>query len=220
LKGHSSALSFRRLFLIIAPLIAAVLMVAGVFLDPDIDESGAELAQAYADDPGRTQLSALSFHFAFIMWAPIVFILAGMVRGRGAWLANVGAILATLGATTLPGFLLVDFYDIAIIDAVGPEGYERIDDELNDLPGAGVLFITGFLGHFLCLPFALFAGWRGRLLPLWTPIVVTVGLVLAQFLQPLGSGLLLAAVAMVALSYALWMMDWRREPAPAATLSP
>lgn len=220
MKGHSSALSFRRLFLIIAPLIAAVLMVAGVFLDPDIDESGVELAQAYADNPGRTQLSALSFHFAFIMWAPIVFILAGMVRGRGAWLANVGAILATLGATTLPGFLLVDFYDIAIVDAVGPEGYERIDDELNDLPGAAVLFITGFLGHVLCLPFALFAAWRARLLQLWTPVVVTVALVLAEFLQPLGSGLLLAAVAMVALSYAFWKLDWRHDTAPATTLAP
>jgi hypothetical protein len=194
-------------------------MVAGVFLDPDIDESGAELAQAYANDPGRTQLSALSFHFAFIMWAPVVFILAGMVRDRGAWLANIGAILATLGATTLPGFLLIDFYDIAIIDAVGPEGYERIDDELNDLPGAGVMFITGFLGHFLCLPFALFGAWRARLLPLWTPIVVTAGLLLAEGLQPFGSGLLLAAVAMAALSYAFWKLDWRGDTAPAATLS-
>jgi hypothetical protein len=76
-----------------------VLLVAGVFLDPDIEASGRELAQAYAESPGREQVSALAFHFAFVMWAPVVFALVGLVRGRGAWLANLAAVLAVLGAT-------------------------------------------------------------------------------------------------------------------------
>jgi hypothetical protein len=215
-----SALSFRRVALIAAPLIAAVLIVAGVFLDPDIDASGRELALEYAANPGVTQLSALSFHFAFIMWAPLVFALVGLVRGRGAWLANVAAVLAVLGATTLPGFLLTDFYDIAIAGELGGEAYDQVEDRIEELPGALVLFITGFLGHFLCLPVALFAAWRAGLLPLWTPVVVTVGLVAAQVLQPLGSGLLLAALSMVVLSYALWRMDWSPRDAPASAGPP
>jgi hypothetical protein len=193
-----------------------VLIVAGVFLDPDIDESGRDLAQEYAENPGVTQLSALSFHFAFVMWAPLVFALVGLVRGRGAWLANVAAVLAVLGATTLPGFLLTDFYDIAIVDAFGPDGWDRVDEELEDLPGASVLFVSAALGFLLCLPVALFAAWRAALLPLWTPIVVTVGVVVAQALQPFGSGLLLLALSMLALSYALWQMDWRPREAAAA----
>jgi hypothetical protein len=212
-----SALEFRRVALIVAPLLAAVLIVAGVFLDPDIDESGRDLAQEYADNPGVTQLSAVSFHFAFIVWAPLVFALAGPVRGRGAWLANVAALLAVFGATTLPGFLIVDFYDIAIAGELGLDAYDQVDDRLDELPGATVIFVSGFLGHVLCLPVALFAAWRAGLLPLWTPIVVSVATVLAQALQPLGSGLLLLALSMVALSYALWRMDWRpREAAPDA----
>jgi hypothetical protein len=142
-----------------------VLIVAGVFLDPDIDESGRDLAQEYAENPGVTQLSALSFHFAFVMWAPLVFALVGLVRGRGAWLANVAAVLAVLGATTLPGFLLTDFYDIAIVDAFGLDGWDRVDEELEDLPGASVLFVSAALGFLLCLPVALFAAWRAALLP-------------------------------------------------------
>ena len=138
-----------------------------------------------------------------------MFALVGLVRGRGAWLANVAAILAVLGATTLPGFLLVDFYDIAIVDAAGGETWQEINDRIEELPGATVLFITGFLGHFLCLPVALFAAWRGGLLPLWTPIAVSIAAVLAQAVRPFGSGLLILALAMVALSYALWRMDWR-----------
>jgi hypothetical protein len=210
-----SALAFRRIALIVAPLIAAVLIVAGVFLDPDIDESGRDLAREYADNPGVTQLSAVSFHFAFVVWAPLVFALVGLVRGRGAWLANVAGLLAVLGATTLPGFLIVDFYDIAIAGELGLEAYDQVEDRIEELPGATVIFVTGFLGHLLCLPVALFAAWRAGLLPLWTPIAVSIATVLAEALQPLGSGLLLLALGMVALSYALSRMDWRpREPEP------
>jgi uncharacterized membrane protein SirB2 len=38
----SSALAFRRWALVVPPLVAAVLIVAGVVLDPDIDASGRE----------------------------------------------------------------------------------------------------------------------------------------------------------------------------------
>jgi hypothetical protein len=187
-----------------------VLIVAGVFLDPDIDASGRELAEEYAANEGVTQLSALSFHFAFIVWAPLVFALVGLVRGRGAWLANVAAILAVLGATTLPGFLLVDFYDIAIYDAVGGDGWDEINDRIEELPGATVLFITGFLGHMLCLPVVLFAAWRAGLMPLWTPLLVAISVLLAQALQPFGSGLLILALAMIGLAYVLWKLPTGR----------
>jgi hypothetical protein len=194
-----------------------VLLVAGVFLDPAIAESGRELAQKYAENPGREQVSALSFHFAFVMWAPIVFALVGLVRGRGAWLANIAAVLATLGATTLPGFLLTDFYDIAIYGELGGDAWQQVTDRIEELPGAVILFITGFLGHMLCLPLALFAAWRARLVALWVPVAMTVALVAAQVIRPFGSGLLILAVGMVVLAYVFSRMDWRGEPAPEAT---
>jgi hypothetical protein len=165
-------------------------------------------------------VSALCFHFAFIVWAPLVFALVGLIRGRGAWLANVAALLATLGATTLPGFLLVDNYDIAIVQELGGDAWQRVTDNLEDQPGATVLFITGVFGFVTSLPIALFAAWRARLLPLWTPIAVAVGAVAAQAFRPYGLGLLLLAAVMMSLSYALWKLDWRGELAPAATLSP
>jgi hypothetical protein len=203
------ALSFRRFALIAAPLIAAVLLVAGVFLDPDIEAEGRELAREYAENPGREQVSALTFHFAFVMWAPIVFALVGVVRGRGAWLANIAAVLATLGATTLPGFLLVDFYDIAIYGELGGDAWDQVNDRLEELPGATILFITGFLGHFLCLPVALFAAWRGRLVSIWVPLAFTAASLAAQWLQPFGSGLLVLAAAMVGLAIVLARINWQ-----------
>jgi hypothetical protein len=149
------------------------------------------------------------------MWAPIVFALVGIVRGRGAWLANIAAVLATLGATTLPGFLLTDFYDIAIYGELGGDAWDQVNDRIEELPGAMILFITGFLGHMLCLPFALFGAWRARLVALWVPVGMTVALAAAQILRPLGSGLLILAAAMIALAYVLSKIDWRPREAPA-----
>jgi hypothetical protein len=188
--------------------------VAGIFLDPAIDESGRELAREYAESPGREQFSALSFHFAFVMWAPIVFALVGLVRGRGAWLANVAAVLATLGATTLPGFLLTDFYDIAIYGELGGDAWQQVNDRIEELPGAVVLFISAFLGHMLCLPVVLFGAWRARLVPIWVPLAMTVAIVAAQVLRPFGSGLLILAAALVGLAFVFSRMDWRPREQP------
>jgi hypothetical protein len=211
----SFGLSFRRLGLVAAPVIAAVLLVAGVFLDPDIDGEGRELARAYAENPGREQVSALAFHFAFVMWAPVVFALVGLVRGRGVWLANVAAVLAVLGATTLPGFLLTDFYDIAIYGELGGEAWDQVNDRLEELPGAAILFITGFFGHMLCLPLALFAAWRARAVPLWAPVAILAATLFAQLPTPAGIGLLALAAALLAVAYALSKLDWRPREAAA-----
>ena len=54
--------------------------------------------------------------------------------------------------TTLPGFLLGDFYDIAIYGELGGEAWQEVDDRLAELPGATVMFLTGVLGFALALP--------------------------------------------------------------------
>jgi hypothetical protein len=195
-----------------------VLLVVGVFVDPDIEANGRELARAYAENPDQEQVSALAFHFAFVMWAPIVFALVGLIRGRGAWLANIAAVLAVLGATTLPGFLLTDFYDIAIYGELGGDAWQQVDDRIQELPGATVLFITGFLGHVLCLPLVLFAAWRAGLVALWVPLAMTITVVAAQALQPFGSGLLVLAGMLVVLAYVLSKLDW--TPRSETTMSP
>jgi uncharacterized membrane protein YhaH (DUF805 family) len=201
----TSALTVRRLAVVVAPLISAVLVVAGFFLDPAIGESGRELAEEYAAHPGREQVSALAFHFAFALLAIPAVALIVAVRGAGAWLANLAALLAVLGMTTLPGFLLTDFYDIAIYGELGGDAWDAVDERIQELPGATIMFITGFFGFILTLPVALLAAWRSRLVPGWVAIVVLVGSIAAQAV-PEGFGLLILAATLVALSYALWRM--------------
>jgi hypothetical protein len=207
----SSALAFRRQAVIWAPLVSGVLIVAAFFLDPDIGASGRKLARAYAEEPGRIQLSAISLRFAFALLILPAFWLVASVRERGAWLANIAGVFVVLGMTTLPGFLLTDFYDVAIYGELGGDAWDRVDDRLSELPGATFVFATGFLGFFLALPTALLAAWRGRLLPWWPAAVIFAGEVSAQAV-PGGIGLLIWSAALGALSYALYRVV--ASPAP------
>ena len=133
----SSALTVRRYAVVVAPLIAAMLIVAGFFLDPAIGESGRELAEEYAAHPGREQVSALAFHFGFALLAIPAVALIVAVRGRGAWLANLAGFLGVLGLTTLPGFLLTDFYDIAIYGELGGDAWDAVDERIGVTLAAG-----------------------------------------------------------------------------------
>ena len=202
-----AALALRRLAVVWASALSGVLIVAAFFLDPDIGASGRELAREYAENPGRIQLSALSLRFAFALLVLPSFALIRAVRERGAWLANVAGVCAVLGMTTLPGFLLVDFYDVAIYGELGGDAWQAVTDRLEELPGATFMFVTGFFGFFLTLPLALLAAWRARLLPWWPALVVSVGQIAAQAI-PGGFGLLLMAASLVALTYALRQVDW------------
>jgi hypothetical protein len=87
-----------------------------------------------------------------------------------------------------------------------------VDDRIQELPGAAIMFVTGFLGFVLTLPVALLAAWRGRLLPWWPALVVLAGSVAAQAI-PDGFGLLVWAGTLLVLGYVLW----RFSAEPAAT---
>ena len=211
-----SALRARQVAVVGAPVLAAILIVAGFFLDPAIDESGREMAREYAENPGREQVSALAFHFAFALLVIPAVALIVAVRGRGAWLANVAAFLAVLGMTTLPGFLLGDFYDIAIYGELGGEAWETVDDRMQELPGATAMFVTGYFGFVLTLPVALLAAWRAGLLHWWPALLVFAGSVSAEAL-PGGFGLLIWSGTLVVLGYVLRQVVTAAHPADAAT---
>jgi hypothetical protein len=211
----SSALSFRRAAVVWTPLASGILIVAAFFLDPDIGASGRELAREYAENPGRIQLSALALRFAFAFLIVPTLALVWAARDRGAWLANVAGIFAVLGMTTLPGFLLVDFYDVAIYGELGGDAWQAVNDRIEELPGAMFMFLTGFVGFMLALPTALLAAWRAGLLSWWPAAVVAVGEFAAQAV-PGGYGLLVLAVALAALAYALHRAGGALERAAAA----
>ena len=197
-----------------APLLAAVLIVAGFSLDPDIGGSGRSLARSYAAHPGRIQLSALSFHFSYALFIIPVFALAMPIRRRGAWLANVALLFAVVGLTTLPGLLVTDFYDVAIYGKLGPDAWQTVNDRLEALPGTIVFLVTTLVGATLALPMALLAAFRAR------PSLVAAARLprggnFGPSRVPGGIGLLILAVVVACLTLALLRVEERVRPVEA-----
>jgi hypothetical protein len=214
-RRGSSALAARRRLLIIAPTLAGLLAVAGALFDPAVDQEGAPLFTAYAAEVDAVQWKSLSYHFSYAFWGLAALMLAGAVGRRGGWLANVAGLLAFLGISTLPGFLLADFYDSAIGRLFGADGALRVEDAMGEMWGLTVMSLTGVAGFLLCLPVAAFAAWRGRLIAWWAPVGVLLGVgggFLVLGANPLGAAVLTAGCAV--LSVALARSTLLRERAP------
>jgi hypothetical protein len=53
-----------------------------------------------------------------------------------SYFSNVAGLAAILGLTTLPGFLLTDFYDVAIYGELGGDAWQTVNDRIEELPGS------------------------------------------------------------------------------------
>lgn len=94
------------------------------------------------------------------------------------WLANAAAVLALLGISTTPGFVIIDFYDSALGRIHGGVdtalAAEKLIDGMWVLP---VLAGTGTLGFMLALPLAAAAARRAGRMPWWAAVAVIAGIV-------------------------------------------
>ena len=169
------AVAVRRAFLIACPVLAGVFAVIGAYADPGAGISGNEMFRLYAAHPGPLQFKSLSFHWSYAFWIAPALLSAVYVRARGAWIANLAALLGFVGMTTLPGLLFSDWYDSAIGQLYGPGApgavYERMSGSMWGVP---VFTTPGLVGFMLALPLATVALWRGRVVRWWTlPVVLT-----------------------------------------------
>jgi len=64
----TSALSARRWFLIVSPVLAGLFAVAGAYADPAVGLDGPELWSLYAANPEALQFKSLGFHWSYSFW--------------------------------------------------------------------------------------------------------------------------------------------------------
>ncbi len=203
-----ASLAARRWFLVLAPACAGALAIVGAAADPAVDQDGRALFEAYAANPETVQVKAMAYHLAYAFWAVTALVLAGLVRRRGGWPANVAGVLAFLGITTIPGFLLADFYDSAIGRNFGADGALAIEESMGGMWALTVMVSTGVAGLILCLPVATAAAWRAGLIPWWAPVAAILGIVGGFFV--LGAnvpGAVVMAAGFVVVSVALARID-------------
>jgi hypothetical protein len=106
------------------------------------------------------------------------FLGAALVRGKGAWLANVAALLAFAGMVTLPGMLITDWYAAGIGHEFGLDGTQAVESYMQDtmwgVAGFGIAAMAGFV---IGVPLSVVALLRARLVRWWTLPAVVVPLV-------------------------------------------
>lgn len=222
---------FRRVGTATAFLLAGTLFFAGVVVAPwEAEDSEEARREAYVGDPQGILLSATLLHYAFLAYAVALFgALALLRRARWPVAAHVVAVLAALGFASMAGFIVIDFFDLAVGQSLDAERAKAMDEALESywaVPAVtaawGPLAILGF-------PATLAFLWRAGWLPGYVPALSLVGTV-GSLVTPPGLVYMSAwsAVGLVVNGLVAWRIlrttdeAWERgtpDEAPAARAS-
>lgn len=179
---RSQALALRRRFLVAAPVLGGIFLTVGAVADPAAGISGDRMLEIYGAQPGPLQLKSLAYHWAYAFWIVPAVLIAPLVRGRGAWLATITAFIGFLGVSTMPGLLLSDWFDSAIVAAHGVEGHSAVTEDMEGMWGIPVFIAPGIVALFLALPLTMATLWRAGLAR-WWGLAAAVGAIAAFMLS-------------------------------------
>ncbi len=203
-QTSSTAIAVRRGFLVAAPVLAAVFAIVGAVGDPAAGINGHDMVKAYIENPGPLQWKSTGYHWAYAFWIVPAFLTAGLVRGKGAWLANVAALLGFAGMVTLPGMLITDWYASAIGHLYGPDGVTAVEDYMRagmwGVAGFGIAAMAGFV---IGVPLSVLALMRAGLVRWWTLPAVIVPLVALFVSQGAVWASLVSAAGLLVYAYSL-----------------
>jgi hypothetical protein len=202
---NDSALSFRRWAVILAAGLSGVIVLISIIVEPGRDAEGTEIIQAYAANHRAFGLHTNLIHYGFALSTPVAYAMVGLVRRRGAWIANLAGLLAVLGLSTLPGLVLLDYFSVAVEHVSGLEAAVNTEDALEKLPGFAALTVPALISAMLAVPVATLALWRARLVAWWLPLVTAAATLGLLFLPaPAIATFSVGAVSTLILAWALW----------------
>jgi hypothetical protein len=199
-----------------------VLVMVSMFVDPVPSASGRELIEGYAEHSTRSGLHTNLIHYGFALLAPVVYAIVGLVRGRGAWLANVAGVLAVIGLSTLPGLVLLDLTSTAMVRATDVDTAFAAEQQLGEMPAFVLVVVPALVTAMLAMPMAVAALWRAGLVagPI---VVVAVAAQMAPFVLPWWLGFGAQLVWLLGLAFLLWRLPtsvWAGRGRTAATPQP
>jgi hypothetical protein len=202
---NESALSFRRWAVILAAGLSGVIVLISIVVEPGRDAEGSEIIRAYAGNPRAQGLHANLIHYGFALFVPVAYAMVGLVRRRGAWIANLAGLLAVLGLSTLPGLVLIDYFSVAVEHVAGFEAAVNAEDAVEKLPGFAAVTVPALISSMLAVPVATLALWRARLVAWWLPLVAAAASLGPNFLPgPAIVAFSVMAVGMLIVGWALW----------------
>ena len=165
----SRAVAVRRALLIACPVLAGLFCVLGAIADPAAGISGSKMTEVYIKHSDALQWKSTGYHWAYAFWIGTALMVAPLVRGRGAWLATIAAVIGFAGMVTLPGMLLSDWYQAGIGHYYGLEGVKQVEDHMfTTMWGLKGFMVFSVPGLALALPLAAAGLWRAGLVRWWS----------------------------------------------------
>jgi hypothetical protein len=201
---RSRAIAVRRALLVASPVLAGLFCLVGAIADPASGISGDKMTRIYIDNPDPLQWKSTGYHWAYAFWIGTALMVAPLVKGRGAWLATVAAVVGFAGMVTLPGMLISDWYQAAIGHAYGLQGVKQVEDHMmTTMWGLKGFMAVGIPGLALALPLAAAGLWRARLVRWWSFAAVVAAFVIFLVSTATWWGALLTAVCLSVFAYSL-----------------
>ncbi|ADB53359.1 hypothetical protein [Conexibacter woesei] len=165
---------------------AAVLLQIGYLVTPwESEGTTASYHAALAGHPTQAQIAATFLHFGWVAWAPAAFGIVALLAPRGGWLLKIGGTLAIVGTVSLPGLLVVDFYDLALAQELPSAQAVEVSDKASGYGLQALFQVPAVAGAILGTLLLLFALWRASWAPAWVPFAAVAGYVVV-FALPVG----------------------------------
>lgn len=154
---------------------ASLLMLAGLLATPwEEEDTVSSYLDALAAHPVQAQVAATLLHYGFLLFVPGFVGLLAVLRRRGAVLGHVGVALAIVGWTSFSGFVIIDFYDLGIAQALPRAGGVALEHRIEGYGGTLAFYLPALVGAFVG-PFLISLGlWRARHVGLWLPALSVV----------------------------------------------
>lgn len=218
----NDANNFRRtalgLCLIAGPLVT---LIGGLVAPWEENDTTAAWLRVLAENPLRAQIGAVCFYFGYLLIAVSNFGILHLLRHRAVVLGHVAGVLAIWGWMTLPGMLVVDFYDLALAESLDLEQAVAIAERPQEYALAPLIGLSIPLG-ILALVLLVVALWRAGFTPVWVPVLFFVGTAVSFFGPPsqiffsIGPATWLITLGYVGLKVLhLSDKEWERGAAPA-----
>jgi hypothetical protein len=201
--GGSRAVAVRRALLVACPVLAGLFCVLGAVADPAAGISGSKMTEVYIQHADALQWKSTGYHWAYAFWIGTALMVAPLVRGRGAWLATIAAVIGFAGMVTLPGMLISDWYQAGIGHYYGLEGVKHVEGHMiTTMWGLKGFMVFGVPGLALALPLAAAGLWRAGLVRWWSlaATVAAFAVFMASEAMPWGAALAAGFLTVFAVS--------------------
>ena len=202
--ARSRALTVRRALLVASPVLGGLFCIVGAIADPAAGISGAKMTQIYIHHADALQWKSTGYHWAYAFWIGTALMVTPLVRGRGAWLATIAAVVGFAGMVTLPGMLLSDWYEAGIGHYHGLAGVQQVEDHMiGTMWGLKGFMAAGMPGLAFGLPLAAAGLWRAGLVRWWAFAATVAAFVVFMVSQATWWGASLTTVCLTVFAVAL-----------------